>query len=105
MEEAFRALGAEPASARRAPAAALAAEHDETAGKIAEPRLADLFHAAAAIQTEHLEIASYDVLLELARTLGRDDLVEPLAENREEEAQTLQRLQTTSEQLRQQLPR
>ena len=105
VEEAFRALGAEPASARRAPAAALAAEHDETAGKIAEPRLADLFHAAAAIQTEHLEIASYDVLLELARTLGRDDLVEPLAENREEEAQTLQRLQTTSEQLRQQLPR
>ena len=41
VEEAFRALGAEPVSARSAPAAALASEHEETAGKIAEPRLAD----------------------------------------------------------------
>jgi ferritin-like metal-binding protein YciE len=96
VEEAFRALGAEPVSARSAPAAALASEHEETAGKIAEPRLADLFHAGAAITTEHYEIASYDVLLELAREGAR----EPLAQNREEESQALERLRELSDRLR-----
>lgn len=100
VEEAFRALGAEPVSARSAPAAALAAEHEETAGKIAEPRLADLVHAGAAITTEHFEIASYDVLLELAPEAVR----ESLAQNREEEARALERLRELAEGLRGQLP-
>jgi ferritin-like metal-binding protein YciE len=99
VEEAFRALGAEPVSARSAPAAALAAEHEETAAKIAEPRLADLFHAGAAITTEHFEIAGYDVLLQLAR----DDVAESLAQNREEEAETLKRLEQLVAELREQL--
>jgi ferritin-like metal-binding protein YciE len=104
VEEAFRALGAEPASARSAPGAALADEHREISAKIAEPRLADLFHASAAIRTEHLELAAYDLLLELARALERDDLAEPLARNREEEAETLARLEALAEQLRRELP-
>lgn len=96
VEEAFRALGAEPVSARSAPAAALAAEHEETAGKIAEPRLADLFHAGAAITTEHFEIARYDVLLELAPEAAQ----ESLAQNRKEEAQALELLHELSGRLR-----
>ena len=100
VEEAFRALGAEPVSARSAPAAALASEHEETTGKIAEPRLADLFHAGAAITTEHYEIASYDVLLELAPEAVR----ESLAQNRDEEAQALERLRGLADNLRGQLP-
>ena len=88
--------GAEPVSARSAPAAGLVSAHEETAGKIAEPRLADLFHAGAAITTEHYEIASYDVLLELAPEAVR----EPLAQNREEEAQTLELLRELSGRLR-----
>jgi ferritin-like metal-binding protein YciE len=96
VEEAFRALGAEPVSARSAPAAALAAEHEETAGKIAEPRLADLFHAGAAIHTEHLELAGYEVLVELAP----DAVRESLAQNRKEEAQALELLHELSGRLR-----
>jgi ferritin-like metal-binding protein YciE len=96
VEEVFRALGAEPVSARSAPAAALASEHEETAGKIAEPRLADLFHAGAAITTEHYEIAGYDVLLELAPEAAR----EPLAQNRREEEQALELLRELSGRLR-----
>jgi putative protein kinase ArgK-like GTPase of G3E family len=38
VEEAFRALGAEPASARSAAAAGLQSDHEELAGKIAEHR-------------------------------------------------------------------
>jgi ferritin-like metal-binding protein YciE len=104
IEEAFRALGAEPVSARSAPAAALAAEHEEVAAKIAEPRLADLFHAGAAIHTEHLEIAGYDAVLELARVLGHDDVVGALVHNREEEAQALERLRELAGRLGGELP-
>ena len=104
VEDAFRALGAEPVSARSAPAAALKAEHEEVAAKIAEPRLADLFHAAAAIHTEHVELAGYETLLELARALERDDVVRALVHNHEEEAETLERLQKLAEALRSQLP-
>ena len=100
IEEAFRALGAEPVSARSAPVAALTAEHEETAGKIAEPRLADLFHASAAITTEHFEIAGYDVLLQLAPA----GVAEPLEQNRREEAEALDRLLELAEALRDQLP-
>jgi ferritin-like metal-binding protein YciE len=100
VEEAFRALGAEPVSARSAPAAALAAEHEEMAGKIAEPRLADLFHAGAAITTEHFEIASYDVLLELAP----EAVQATLAQNREEEAQALKQLRELAHRLRSEVP-
>jgi ferritin-like metal-binding protein YciE len=103
-EEAFRALGAEPASARNAAAAALAAQHRETTAKLAEPRLADLFHAGGAIETEHLEIASYDVLIELARALGREDVERLLAETRAEEAQALERLGELAQDLRAALP-
>jgi ferritin-like metal-binding protein YciE len=102
-EDAFRALGAEPVSARSAPAAALKAEHEEVTAKIAEPRLADLFHAAAAIHTEHLEIAAYEVLLELAQALERPEVEGRLEQNRREEADTLDRLRKLAEGLRGQL--
>jgi ferritin-like metal-binding protein YciE len=104
VEEAFRALGAEPVSARSAPAAALADEHAEVAAKIAEPRLADLFHAAAAIHTEHLELAGYEALIELARALDRPEVEARLEQNRREEAETLERLRKLGERLREQLP-
>jgi ferritin-like metal-binding protein YciE len=104
VEEAFRALGAEPVSARSAPAAALAAEHAEVAAKIAEPRLADLFHAAAAIHTEHLELAGYETLIELARALDHPEVEGSLEQNWREEAETLERLRKLAERLREQLP-
>jgi ferritin-like metal-binding protein YciE len=104
VEDCFHVLGTEPVSARSAPAAALKDEHEEVTGKIAEPRLADLFHAAAAIHTEHLELAGYETLIEFARALDRSDVEERLEQNRREEAETLERLRTLAEHLRQQLP-
>jgi ferritin-like metal-binding protein YciE len=104
VEAAFHALGVEAASARSAPAAALADEHQELTSKIAEPRLADVFHAAAAIETEHLELAGYAVLIELAHTLDRDDVASELGQNRADEKEALDRLCGLLEQLRAQLP-
>jgi ferritin-like metal-binding protein YciE len=104
VEAAFLALNAEAASARSAPAAALAAEHEELTAKIAEPRLADLFHAGAAMHGEHLELAGYALLLELARALGRDDVEAGLERNRADEQAALDRLSGLLEPLRGELP-
>jgi ferritin-like metal-binding protein YciE len=96
VESAFRALGTEPASGRSAALAGATDQHEEVASQITDPRLADLFHAGSAMQTEHLELAGYRLLLELASVLGRDEVARMLEENRKEEETALERLQKLS---------
>jgi ferritin-like metal-binding protein YciE len=100
VESAFRALGVEPASGRSAPLAGAKDEHEEVASKITDTRLADFFHAAAAMQTEQLEIAGYRVLLELAGALDRDEVAQLLEENCKDEETALERLRKLSSELR-----
>lgn len=96
VESAFRAFGAEPASGRSAPLAGAKDQHEEVASQITDPMLADFFHAGAAMQTEHLELAGYRLLLELADALGRDEVARLLGENRKDEERALERLQRLS---------
>jgi ferritin-like metal-binding protein YciE len=100
VESAFRVLGAEPASGRSAPLAGAKAQHEEVAAQITDPRLADLFHAGAAMQTEHLELAGYRLLLQLAATLEHEEVTRLLEENSKEEKEALERLQKLSLDLR-----
>lgn len=100
IEGIFPELGAEAASARSSPVAAAKDQHGEVAAMIADPRLADLFHAGAAMQTEHLELAGYALLLELAAELDRDEVTRALEANRDDEAKTLEDLSAMSSQLR-----
>jgi ferritin-like metal-binding protein YciE len=92
LEQVFRAAGAEPSSNLSPPAEKLAEHHDTLAGKIPEERLADAFHAIAAVTTEHHELAAYDALLALAGALELGDARGLLERNREEEARALERL-------------
>jgi ferritin-like metal-binding protein YciE len=103
VERAFSALGVEASSGRNAAAEALKDQHDETAEKISEPKLEDLFHAAAAIHTEHLEIASYDTMIELVHALGSGEVEDLLTRNRREEVAALEKLEKISERLRKEL--
>lgn len=100
VESAFRALGAEPASGRSAPVAGATAQHDEVAAQITDSMLADLFHAGAAMQTEHLELAGYGLLLQLAAALDREEVRRLLEENCKDEKKALERLQKLSLELR-----
>jgi ferritin-like metal-binding protein YciE len=100
LEAAFGQLGVEAASARHAPAAAASDQHQEIASQITDPRLADLFHAGAAIQSEHLELAGYELLLELLRALERDEVVDAVEQNRTEDARALEQLRKVAERLR-----
>lgn len=56
------------------------------------PEVLDLFHLAAGVKTEHVEIAAYEDLLALADRMGARDVAEPLRKNLEEEQATLEKL-------------
>ncbi len=92
LEEVFRAVGAEPSSNLDPSLEKLAQHHDELSGSFADDRLADVFHAAAAMRTEHNEIAMYDAVLTLGNSLDLGDARSRLEENRGEEEQALRRL-------------
>jgi len=93
LEQVFRAVGAEPSSNLSPPAETLADHHEQLAGAISDDRLADVFHAATAIATEHHALAAYESLLGLADAVGLDGGACGLLErNRDEEARALERL-------------
>lgn len=94
LERVFRALDAEPSSNLSPPVEKLAQHHDELADSFADDRLADCFHATAAAATEHNELAAYEALLTLSRSVDlADDARELLERNRAEEAEALERLE------------
>jgi ferritin-like metal-binding protein YciE len=64
-ETAFRRLNVAPTSNRSRVFESAVSEHDEAAKGIDDVRLADIFHAQAALHTELWEIASYRTLLHL----------------------------------------
>ena len=75
-ESAFLRLEAAPSSNLSRAFESAVAEHDARAGSFTSPVLADLFHAHAALATEHWEMAAYRTLLPLLPQEA-GDLLEP----------------------------
>lgn len=65
IETAFRRLELAPTSNLSRSFESAVAQHDALASTIVEPGLADLFHAQAALHTEHWEMAAYRTVLRL----------------------------------------
>ena len=66
----------------------------QVAANVVDPKLRDLFHAHAALHTEHYELAGYDALLRLA-----PDLDELLAPSRDDERHAARALEQALERL------
>lgn len=98
VEEAFRAAGAEPTAARSAALASALEQHESQ--DVKEPTLGDVFHAAGAGRTEHLELGLYDAVLLLAS----GDAEALLKQNRKEEEDALKRVSKIAERLAGGLP-
>jgi len=91
VETAFRKLEVAPSAHLVRSFESAVAQHDELAPTIVDPRLADLFHAQAALQTEQWEIAAYSTVLDLAAHLGVD--VSLLEDSLADEANAREKLQ------------
>ena len=72
LETAFRRLEVAPTSNLSRPFESAVAQHDELASAILDPRLADIFHAQAALHTEHWEMAAYRTVLTVVPEEVRD---------------------------------
>lgn len=88
IEAAFQRLELSPTSNLSQAFEGAVAQHDELAQAMKEPRLADIFHAQAALHTEHWEMAAYRTLLKLAP----DEIVELLRPSFEEEGEAAKSL-------------
>ncbi len=84
-EVAFRRLAAAPSANLSASFEAAVAQHDELAASIVLPALADVFHAHAAIHTEHYEIAGYTTILAFADAVDASEAVADLRATLDEE--------------------
>jgi ferritin-like metal-binding protein YciE len=94
-ETAFRRLGLAPTSNLCRPFESAAAQHDELAPAIVDPVLRDVFHATAALHTEHWEMAAYRTLLPLVP----DDVAELLRPSLAEEGEAARTLVATVDRL------
>lgn len=56
------------------------------------PEVVEVVNLDAAMKTEHLEIACYEGMLEMAEKLGMSDVAQPLRENLQEEQAMLRQL-------------
>jgi ferritin-like metal-binding protein YciE len=104
VEDALRAVGAEPASAASPPLTKLAEQHEQDAQQITHRGLRDVFHCAGAVRTEHYELACYDAAIGLAEQLGQKDAARLLEQNRDEDAKALEKVEKLAERLRGDLP-
>ena len=93
IETVFRRLEVAPSAHLSRPFESAVAEADELAGSIVDPQLEDAFRAQAALHIEHWEIASYSVLLELARRLGKEDDCRELRDSLADELRARDRLE------------
>jgi ferritin-like metal-binding protein YciE len=103
LERAFEILDAEPKPEPSHALDGLRKDHDQLAGNIEMPALRDLFDAEAVAKTEHLEIAAYRGLIEMAGQMGQSEIQRLLEENCRQDADTLQQLESMSQQLNREL--
>jgi ferritin-like metal-binding protein YciE len=103
LERAFEILDAE---ARPEPSHALEGlrkDHDQLASNIGMETLRDLFDAEAIAKSEHLEIAAYRGLIEMAQQMGQTEIQGLLEDNCRQDAETLEQLESMSRQLNREL--
>jgi ferritin-like metal-binding protein YciE len=102
LEQVFDMLGEEPKAEKCIGFEGLKKEHEELVGE-ADPALIDLIDTGAAARTEHYEIAAYNGLMEMARSLGETDAVTLLEENLKQEKEALREVESVTKTLRDEL--
>lgn len=85
VETAFSRIEVAPTANLSASFESAVGQHDKRIGAIVGTDLADVFHAVAALRTEHWEIASYTSLLEIGQALGYRDEMTDLRTNLKDE--------------------
>ena len=91
VREVFQMLGESPAPAKSEVLNGLGKEYHEGLQKIQGSDLKDLFHTGVIAKNEHVEIAAYNGLIEMAKELDEDEIANLLNENLDQEEDALKK--------------
>jgi len=97
LEQVFQLCGLETKAVDCPALDGIIEEAEEVAGDVAEDRVLDAALIAAGQSVEHYEIARYGTLIAWAKTLGRNDCANLLAQNLAEEKAADQKLTSIAE--------
>lgn len=92
VEKVFELLGTPPKAEPCIAFEGLRKEHDKLAGETSDD-LIDLVDLGAAARTENYEIAAYETLRRLAKSIGEDEAVQLLDENLGQEKEALREVE------------
>jgi ferritin-like metal-binding protein YciE len=100
VEKAFKAIGEKPQAQRCPGIEGIRVEHEAAMKETRPaPEIADLVVAGSAARTEHYEIAVYEGLVNMARTLGEPEAARLLGENLKQDKQMLKEATAISKEL------
>jgi ferritin-like metal-binding protein YciE len=99
LEKAFELLGETPEKTTCHAAEGLRKEQEALAGEKPSAMVLELGNLAGAAKTEHYEMASYMMLVEMAKDLGEKDVADLLKENLEQEKEMARKVQSLGKQL------
>jgi ferritin-like metal-binding protein YciE len=99
LEQIFDSLGEQPEVEKCVGFEGLKKEHDELSSQVSAS-LVDTVDTGAVARTEHYEIAAYNGLIEMARSLGESEAVGLLEENLKEEREALRDVESVAKKLR-----
>jgi ferritin-like metal-binding protein YciE len=85
LDKVFEQLGTQPEKTTCYAAEGLAKEHDALRDEKPTPMVLEMGDLGAAAKTEHYEIASYTMLVRMAKDLGERDVARLLQENLDQE--------------------
>lgn len=98
LEEIFRSIDEEPTERQSPVFDALVEERRQFFDEATDDDLRDLYDLNAGVKTEHVEIAGYESLIQLARKLDMPkDVTSRLDQNLDEEEQTKKQLKAFTE--------
>lgn len=99
VEKVFKALGEEPEETTCHAAEGLKKEHDALKEEQPSPDVLQMGNLGGAAKTEHYEIASYTLLVQMAKDLGETEAAGLLKENLDQEKEMARTVESLAREL------
>lgn len=99
LEKVFKLLGEKPEETTCHAAEGLKKEHDSLKKEQPSPLVLEVGNLAGAAKTEHYEIASYNLLIQMAKDLGEADAADLLKENLDQEKEMARKVESLARQV------
>jgi ferritin-like metal-binding protein YciE len=99
LEKIFTLLGEKPEKTTCHAAEGLKEEHDSLLEEKPSPLVLEVGNLAGAAKTEHYEIASYNLLIQMAKDLGETDVADLLKENLDQEKEMARKVESLARQV------